>query len=541
MKSISMKAKLAAGFGVVLLILAAMGAVSYFSVKRLAELSEMADKKASVRFFVSAIHVDANNEKVAIRTFILSGDEEQVAKLEEANRRIVNNFAKLDELVTTEEGKQLSADLKQRVEAYNNLAMEEVQLRRAGKAKEATDVLLGAQSNTLRAALDKTLEDFVDLQARLKASIRDEQAMTESHVAWWIAALAIVGLAVGLVVATFIGRTISGSISRMATMIEQIAGNNLTVPDMEITSQDEMGTAGVALNGMKNNLHDLIHSIRGTAEQVAAASEELSSTSQQITANSEETTAQAKVVTEAGHQVDSNLQTVASGADEMNTTIAEIAKNATEAARVAGEAVATAESANQTVAKLGDSSTEIGKVIEVITSIAQQTNLLALNATIEAARAGEAGKGFAVVANEVKELAKQTAKATEEIHQKIAVIQENTGGAVEAIGGIKGVIDKVSHIATEIATAVQEQSATTSEMARNVAEAARGATTISSNIKGVADAAQNTSTNVGEAHTATEHLSKMANELRDLVGRFNVDGSQSTVAPSRKARAAAAR
>ena len=186
-----------------------------------------------------------------------------------------------------------------------------------------------------------------------------------------------------------------------------------------------------------------------------------------------------------------------------------------------------AESANSTVSRLGDSSVEIGKVIEVITSIAQQTNLLALNATIEAARAGEAGKGFAVVANEVKELAKQTAKATEEIKQKITVIRENTGGAIEAIGGIRGVIEKISHISTEIATAVEEQSATTSEMARNVNEAARGAATISDNIRGVAQAAQNTSTNVAEAQTATEHLAAMATELRDLVGRFKV-GPEST-------------
>jgi len=344
--------------------------------------------------------------------------------------------------------------------------------------------------------------------------------------------------AVLLVVRKLIAKPLFASVD----LANKIAQRNLAVDDLLLQSEDEIGEATSALNVMKNNLHGIVVAITENAEQVAAASEELSATSQHITANSEETTAQAKVVSDAGSRVNTNLQTIASGAEEMNSTIGEIAKNATEAARIAAEAVATADATNQIVGKLGDSSAEIGKVIEVITSIAQQTNLLALNATIEAARAGEAGKGFAVVANEVKELAKQTAKATEEIKQKILVIQGNTSGAVEAIGGIKEVIDKVSHISTVIATAVEEQSATTGEMARNVAEAAKGAATISNNIAGVAEAAQSTSTNVGEAQTAAEHLARMANQLHDLVGQFQVRraGEAPNTAPQ-KAMAATSR
>src|SRR5437667_84633 len=215
-----------------------------------------------------------------------------------------------------------------------------------------------------------------------------------------------------------------------------------------------------------------------------------------------------------------------------------------EAARVAGEAVKTAEATNATVGKLGESSAEIGKVIKVITSIAQQTNLLALNATIEAARAGEAGKGFAVVANEVKELAKQTAKATEDLSQKITAIQEDTKGAVEAIGAITGVISQINDISGTIATAVEEQSATTNEMSRNVTEAAKGSGEITHNITGVAQAANNTSARVAEAQKATEQLAQMSTQLRQLVEQFKItsdDRSHEHASTRGRAMSAAAR
>ncbi len=383
------------------------------------------------------------------------------------------------------------------------------------------------QASPINEAIKKSLDEMADEFVTQLTRNREQLRAKNRALRLTIAATTFAALGIGIFVAVFLSRRISATTNSILAQAESIAAGDLTCEEMKSQGNDELGDLTQAINRMQTSLHDLIQSMRGTAEQVAQASDELASSSQRITVNSEETTAQALVVFEAGSQINTNLQTLASGAEEMNASIGEIAKNATEAARVVGEAVEAAESANQTVSLLGDSSVEIGKVIEVINSIAQQTNLLALNATIEAARAGEAGKGFAVVANEVKELAKQTAKATEEIKQKITVIRENTGGAVAAIGGIRGVIDKISHISTDIATAVEEQSATTSEMARNVTEAARGAGTISTNIKKVADAAQDTSTYVGDAQIASEHLARRATQLRDLVDRFKVRAESS--------------
>ena len=228
--------------------------------------------------------------------------------------------------------------------------------------------------------------------------------------------------------------------------------------------------------------------VNANASTLGSSAEELTAVSTQMAANAEETSAQANVVSAASEQVSKNVQTVATGVEEMNSSIREIAKNATESARVAGQAVSAAEVANKTISKLGESSSEIGKVIKVITSIAEQTNLLALNATIEAARAGEAGKGFAVVANEVKELAKETAKATEDIGHKIEAIQADTRGAVDSIQQIGKVIAQINDISNTIASAVEEQTATANEMSRNVSEAAKGTAEIAQNITAVAQA-----------------------------------------------------
>ncbi len=261
--------------------------------------------------------------------------------------------------------------------------------------------------------------------------------------------------------------------------------------------------------------------VQDTSRTLTNASEDMQAISQSMSSNATETAAQANAVSAAAEQVSMNIQTVATGAQEMTAGNREISKNAGEAARVATAAVRAADSTNATITKLGESSAEIGKVIKVITSIAQQTNLLALNATIEAARAGEAGKGFAVVANEVKELAKETAKATEEISQKIEAIQSNTKGAIQAIDEIGSIINQINDIQNTIASSVEEQTATANEISRNVADAARASTEIAKNITGVAQAASSTNKGALDCEKSAAELAKMAEALQELVGETN--------------------
>jgi len=308
-------------------------------------------------------------------------------------------------------------------------------------------------------------------------------------------------------------------VKEASVVLSKIAGGDL-VARVEGQYRGDHAHIKDDLNKMAANLQENFRTIGQNAQALASSSEELTAVSHQMAGNAEETATQANVVSAASEQVSRNVATVASGGEQMQSSIREIAKNANEAARVAKNAVHSATATNVTVTKLGESSTEIGNVIKVITSIAQQTNLLALNATIEAARAGEAGKGFAVVANEVKELAKQTAKATEEISQKIEAIQGDTKAAVGAIGEITTVINQINDISNAIASAVEEQTVTTNEINRSMAEAAKGVGDISKNITGVAVAAKDTTQGANNTQKAAQELTQMASQLQALVSRF---------------------
>jgi len=390
------------------------------------------------------------------------------------------------------------------------------------------------KATTVNEPLKIALGEMAESNIGLLKQHKEELASANNTMRWILLIAVLLGLAVGSSVGVTLSRRISSATSEVLRKAEAIASGDLTSEEVAVNSDDEFGELAAAMNKMQANLVKMIVAVAENAQQVANASEEFSAVSQQISSNCEETTSQANIVSNATEQVNRNLQTVATGAEEMSSTIQDIAKNATESARVAGEAVKTASATNATVSKLGASSAEIGQVIKVITSIAQQTNLLALNATIEAARAGEAGKGFAVVANEVKELAKQTAKATEDISRKIAAIQDDTKSAVNAIGTISGIINQINDISNTIATAVEEQSATTNEMSRNVTEAARGSTEITQNIAGVSQAAQGTSSSAHESMKAAQQLAQMSTQLRGLVEQFKVNGDKREIEEDRK-------
>ena len=342
---------------------------------------------------------------------------------------------------------------------------------------------------------------------------------------WMVGLGGFVVIAV-LILGLRLAHRIVRQLAELARTASRIAAGDLTAR-AEVDSNDEIGDVARATNTLANALQSVLSNLRDQAVALAHAAEELSTVSYQMSSTAEETSSQAGTVSAGATQVNRGVESVAIAVEQMSASIQEIAKSTGEAARVAAVAASDAQSTDVTVSKLGASSSEIGNIVQVIESIAQQTNLLALNAAIEAARAGEAGKGFAVVANEVKELARGTASATKDIGRMIEALQGDPGAAIRAIGQIADTIQQIRDISNTIASAVDEQLATTSEISRSLSEAARGSAEISGGMAGVAQAARDTATGSTRTQDAAGELARMAAELRRVTAkfRFEVEGA----------------
>ncbi|MEV4276449.1 methyl-accepting chemotaxis protein [Actinoplanes xinjiangensis] len=327
------------------------------------------------------------------------------------------------------------------------------------------------------------------------------------------------GLAGALGLGSVVARGIVRSLRRVKDVCDSLAAGDLT-RTTGLTSHDEPGRMGAALDTAVTRLRDAVATIGGSAATLSAASAELSTVSEQLQSGAHDAATQARTATTATEEVNAGVHSIAAGAEQMSASIAEIAANASQAAQIANRGLAVAGRTNDQVAQLGTASAEIGDVVRLITTIAEQTNLLALNATIEAARAGELGKGFAVVAGEVKDLAQQTARATEEITARITAIQNSSGDAAQAIGEITTVITQIGDYTTTIASAVEEQTATTSEMSRSVAESATSSSDVARTVASVADVADATAQGAHATQQAAADLTRLAADLTTLVGNF---------------------
>jgi methyl-accepting chemotaxis protein len=567
--------KLLSAFLTVNALMLLLGAVASF---RLSTIGDNAHEM-SVSYLPGLIqmaHVSTNSARFrrAVLYHVLADTKEAKDKYEKEAEvgltELKTSLSKYEAAIDDQTDRTNFTELRAGVEQYARGFEDVLQLsRNPSGEREARSLLQSGRINDVtdgvRGQIDKMVAWNDD---KSKEGISESIALV-ADTKRWVAGLVVLSALAGIAIALGIARMIAAPIRELERAASAMAHGSL---DIELTyvGKDELGNltnafraSGEALktvvgemqlligaskdgrlgvrgdaskvegayaelilgtNAVIDNLSDPIRFVSQNTDGLASSSEELTAVSQQLGTNANETSAQMLVVAAAAEEVSRTTQSIATSTEEMGSTIKEIAKNATDSARVAGQAVTMAQTTNATVAKLGESAVAIGKVIKVITSIAQQTNLLALNATIEAARAGEAGKGFAVVANEVKELAKETAKATEDIGRSIESIQTDTKEAIDAIATITGIISQINDISGSIASAVEQQSATTNEMSRNVAEAAKGAGDIAKNITTVSEVAQSTSNGASQTMDAATDLARMTAELKQLISKFSFDG-----------------
>ena len=544
---LTISTKLIIGSAASICLLVALSAVGYWTVSDLRAMQDRGvgianqaiatTEAAGLAAALYQIIADAE-----INRDLTATDKDWAAKTAEVKQ----DLEKIAGYATTDEQKQhVESAKKAYAEIVKIFETEMLPALHAGNDTKELDGRIdeasGKMSDAMTAMRDSMVGESKDVDLNFDA-VGGRDSMINMAIS------AVAGL-LALGIAFFFSRTIAAPIRHMTGAMSKLASGNKDVAIPGMNRGDEIGDMAKAVNTFKENaikvdrmtaeqeeqkkraeqekraamikLADGFESsVKGVVNIVASSSTEMQSNSQAMASNAEQTSRQSAAVAAASEEASVAVQTAASAAEELSKSIEEIGRQVTQSTRISQKAVEEAQRTNDIVQGLAEGAQKIGEVINLINDIASQTNLLALNATIEAARAGEAGKGFAVVASEVKSLANQTAKATEDISAQIGAIQEATQGAVGAIKGIGTTISEISEIATAIASAVEEQNAATSEIARNVQQAASGTQEVSSNITGVNQAASETGHSAHALLSASGELSKQAEALRAEVDKF---------------------
>jgi methyl-accepting chemotaxis protein len=522
--------RLGLGFLVVVLSMVALTSVGIVLVGQINDrLSIINDSNSVKQRYAINFRGSVHDRAIAVRDVVLAGTVAEVTPETDKITLLAGKYADSAEKMTAIFAVAGNVG-KDEVAAYENIQQVEqktlplidqvISLRLAGDTAGALDVLTRQAKGAFVEWL-ASINRMIDLEESMN-QVQTARARSIADSFMWImvvvcAVAGAIAIAVGVVVTRAITRPLAGA----STVLTAVADGDLS-QRLSFTSNDELARMGRSMNAALDTISQVMPAFGRSAVGVASISERIGSLSNQIMNGAETSSAQTGVVAEAANEVSRNVHTVATGSQELGVSIQEIARSAEEAATVATRAVAAVGETSSTVSRLGESSRTIGDVVKVITSIAEQTNLLALNATIEAARAGESGKGFAVVASEVKDLAQETARATEDISKRVVAIQADTSSAMAAIADVERVIAQMNDYQTTIASAVQEQTATTGEMNRSLTELTAGSGQIATNIGGIATVARTTTESVGQSQQAASELAAVSAELQSLVARFRV-------------------